>query len=266
MNDQNDFQILEDYCKQDGRRLRGEVDAILSRFGGIVQADRDDFYSLANETLARAWQGYDGTKDFHGFFHTCLENRIKSEITRRNRQKRRADREALSIDAPAGEDGSCLKDMLPSDFDIEKETGLFEGGGCSTDFSGTRASRFLDQLSAFQRRIVEMRLKGMSKKEIVRALGIRERAYEEQLSAIRSYDNVSILLEKEAPEKRREDMGGGDVYGSTDSGKEQGDEIFRAFLLKEIGGFYDPKGSSASEKGQPVDEAAEGQPDHVRAE
>ena len=209
MNDQNDFQILEDYCKQDGRRLRGEVDAILSRFGGIVQADRDDFYSLANETLARAWQGYDGTKDFHGFFHTCLENRIKSEITRRNRQKRRADREALSIDAPAGEDGSCLKDMLPSDFDIEKETGLFEGGGCSTDFSGTRASRFLDQLSAFQRRIVKMRLKGMSKKEIVRALGIRERAYEEQLSAIRSYDNVSILLEKEAPEKRREDMGEG---------------------------------------------------------
>ena len=209
MNDQNDFQILEDYCKQDGRRLRGEVDAILSRFGGIVQADRDDFYSLANETLARAWQGYDGRKDFHGFFHTCLENRIKSEITRRNRQKRRADREALSIDAPAGEDGSCLKDMLPSDFDIEKETGLFEGGGCSTDFSGTRASRFLDQLSAFQRRIVKMRLKGMSKKEIVRALGIRERAYEEQLSAIRSYDNVSILLEKEAPEKRREDMGEG---------------------------------------------------------
>ena len=143
------------------------------------------------------------------FSHTCLENRIKSEITRRNRQKRRADREALSIDAPAGEDGSCLKDMLPSDFDIEKETGLFEGGGCSTDFSGTRASRFLDQLSAFQRRIVKMRLKGMSKKEIVRALGIRERAYEEQLSAIRSYDNVSILLEKEAPEKRREDMGEG---------------------------------------------------------
>ena len=49
----------------------------------------------------------------------------------------------------------------------------------------------------------------MSKKEVIRALGIRERAYEEQLSAIRSYDNVSILLEKEAPEKRREDMGEG---------------------------------------------------------
>ena len=58
---------LEEYYADDARRFHGVVDRILSKFGGIYQKDKDDFYSLANEVLADACRNYDETKNFDGY-------------------------------------------------------------------------------------------------------------------------------------------------------------------------------------------------------
>ena len=96
-------QILNSYYADNARKLHRTVDRILAKFGGLSYKDKDDFYSLANEVFVDAMGRYDGTQPFDGFLYVCLSNRIKSEMTRRNREKRKADRLAISLDAPIGE-------------------------------------------------------------------------------------------------------------------------------------------------------------------
>ena len=51
-----------------------------------------------------------------------LSNKIKTEITRRNREKRKVDRMSISIDTLIGDDeNSTIGDMIADDFNIEKE-------------------------------------------------------------------------------------------------------------------------------------------------
>lgn len=87
----NTDKILDGYYKDNAQKLRAIVDKLLRDFGGISQKDYDDFYSLANAVFAGALKQYDAARDFDGFLYSCLSNRIKTEITRRNRIKRRAD-------------------------------------------------------------------------------------------------------------------------------------------------------------------------------
>lgn len=84
-------QILVTYYSNNAKKLHNTVDKILLKFGGISGKDVDDFYSLANEVFVDVMRRYDGTQSFDGFLYSCLLNKIKTEITRRNREKRKAD-------------------------------------------------------------------------------------------------------------------------------------------------------------------------------
>ena len=113
--------LLEEYYTQNARKLRRMVDRILRRFSGISQKDYDDFYSLANEVFTGALRRFDGTQSFEGFLYACLFNRIKTEFTKRNREKRKTDTQSVSLDTPVGDGESVLGDMLESDFNMEAE-------------------------------------------------------------------------------------------------------------------------------------------------
>ena len=116
------IQILDTYYTDNARKLHRVVDRILSKFGGLTYKDTGDFYSLANEVFVDSIRIYDETQSFDGFLYSCLSNKIMSEITRRNREKRKADRMCISLDAPVGDiDGLTIGDILTDDFDIEKE-------------------------------------------------------------------------------------------------------------------------------------------------
>ena len=67
---------------------------------------------------------------FEGFLRSCLEKKFKSELTRRHRDKRLADRFAVSLDA-VGDDGEehSLMDCIASDFDTFEETVRESDGG-----------------------------------------------------------------------------------------------------------------------------------------
>lgn len=162
------MQILNEYYANNAKKLRQVVDEILSHFGGLSDKDYDDFYSLANEVFVDAMNRYQKSQSFNKFLYTCLSNKIKSEVTKRNRYKRMCDRMSISLDMTICEDGVTLGEVLPSNFDLEKETCLAEEG----------VNDYLSTLNDVQRQIVMMKLEHTSNVEIRRRLDLTIRQYE----------------------------------------------------------------------------------------
>ena len=187
----NTDKILDGYYKDNAQKLRAIVDKLLRDFGGISQKDYDDFYSLANAVFAGALKQYDAARDFDGFLYSCLSNRIKTEITRRNRIKRRADMTAISIDTPiGGEGGATIGDTLQSEFDITKEidreTGLFRDD---------KVVRYLDRIPVRTRQILEMKMESIPASDIKKILKLSDKDYERYYRQARFFDYTSILFQ-----------------------------------------------------------------------
>ena len=183
--------LLDEYYKENAKKIRKMVDKILLRFGGISQKDYDDFYSLANEVFVDVLNKYDETKEFEGFLYSCLLNKIKSEITTRNRAKRKVDRLSISLDTPVGDEGEViLADVIKDDFDLEKE--VLERN--DAEKYSARMSLYLSKLSNLQREVLSFQAKGYSPKEIQNELQISKKEYSDCKSAICAYRNISILF------------------------------------------------------------------------
>lgn len=181
--------FLEEYYAQNAMKIRNLVDKLLYGFGGVAQKDYDDFYSLANEVFVEVLRRYDGKQSFGVFLYSCLSNRIKTEITRRNREKRKADRGTLSLDTPIGEGETVLGDILESDFNIEREAENDE-----SRFPGRRLNAYFEALSGLQRRIVELKMDGAAKQEIMERLGITENCYKKNLEELRNFEKRQLLF------------------------------------------------------------------------
>lgn len=182
-------QILYTYYANNARKLHKIVDKILFKFGGISHKDRDDFYSLANETFVYAMRKYDGEQPFDGFLYSCLKNKIMSEITRRNREKRRADRLALSIDAPIGDsENYTLGETIADSYDMEEE--VFEEVNAIT----YKLEKYLAMLSRKQKEVLELLSFCYKAAEIQEALHMTQREYTDTLENMRSYEKIRILL------------------------------------------------------------------------
>ena len=183
------IQILDTYYTDNARKLHRVVDRILSKFGGITYKDTGDFYSLANEVFVDAIRRYDETQSFDGFLYSCLSNKIMSEITRRNREKRKADRMCISLDAPVGDkDGLTIGDILTDDFDIEKE--IFGEISAVT----SKLEKYLAMLSRKQRALLELLSYCYRAAEIQKILHMTQKEYADTLEGIHSYEKIRILL------------------------------------------------------------------------
>ena len=75
--------IINAYYTKDAKKLHKMVDKILIKLKFNV--DNEDFYSLANEVFVDVIKRYDNSKSFDGFLYSCLTNKFKTEMTRRNR-------------------------------------------------------------------------------------------------------------------------------------------------------------------------------------
>ena len=184
--------ILDTYYADNARKLHKTVDKILVKFGGLSGKDKDDFYSLANEVFADVIKRYDHKQSFDGFLYSCLSNKIMTEITRRNREKRRADRMSISIDTPIGEDEDhSLMDCIASDFDTFDEVIKEHENERYQD----KVQRYLSKLSNQQIGILNLLIDGFKPYEIRRILEISEKEYSDELQAMRSFENVKILFQ-----------------------------------------------------------------------
>ena len=183
--------ILDTYYADNAKRLHKVVDKILLKFGGLSNKDKDDFYSLANEVFVDVMRRYDCKKSFDGFLYSCLSNKIMTEITRRNREKRKADKLSISLDGITGNDEECnLLEFIPSDFDTFEEAAKRQENGQYRD----KVQQYISRLSNEQVNILNLLMDGYKANEICRILEISTKKYEENLKAMRSYENVKILF------------------------------------------------------------------------
>lgn len=183
--------ILDEYYTNNAKKLHKTVDKILFRFGGLSNKDMDDFYSLANEVFVDVMKRYDNTQSFDGFLYSCLSNKIMSEITRRNREKRKADRTSISLDAKNEDDEECnLLDFIPSDFDTFEEV---VKGQNKEQFQG-KVQEYISRLSNQQVNILNLLMDGYKPPEIRQILDMSSREYTDNLQIMKSYENVKILF------------------------------------------------------------------------
>ena len=183
--------ILDSYYADNARKLHRTVDKILCRFGGLSGKDIDDFYSLANEVFVDVMRKYDPSQSFDGFLYSCLTNKIKTEITRRNREKRKADRMSVSLDSVNDNDEECnLLDFIASDFDTFYEAVKNQEFGQYQD----KVQMYILRLSNRQVSILNLLIDGYKPNEIRKILEISSREYADDLGIMRSYENVKILF------------------------------------------------------------------------
>lgn len=182
-------QILEEYYADDGVKIKKLVNKILFKFGGIYQKDHDDFYSIANEVICNICKTYDDSQSFDGYLYSCLSNKIKTEITRREREKRKADKLSISIDTPIGENENLtICDILSSDFDIEKETDIL---------SDERVEKYLNSLTSTQRKIAEMLKDGYLSYDIMETLQLTKKQYTNALNDMKKFEKSRVLKQSE---------------------------------------------------------------------
>ena len=180
--------IIISYYEDNAKKMRTMIDKILFRLKFNV--DNEDFYSLGNEVFLDVLNRYDGKQDFDGFLYSCLVRKFKTEMTRRNRYKRQADRMAISIDSPVGEDENMtISDIIADKSTIEKI--FFEE---NEDTYSAEMQRYLSRLSILQREVLRLISIGFNPNEILTELHINKKQYDDCYNAIHSYRNISILL------------------------------------------------------------------------
>ena len=180
--------IILSYYEDNAKKMRTMIDKILFRLKFNV--DNEDFYSLGNEVFLDVLNRYDGKQDFDGFLYSCLVRKFKTEMTRRNRYKRQADRMAISIDSPVGEDENMtLSDIIADKDTIEKI--FFEE---NEDTYSAEMQRYLSRLSILQREVLRLISIGFNPNEILTELHINKKQYEDCYQAIHAYKNISLLF------------------------------------------------------------------------
>ena len=181
--------LVDLYFKNDGKVLYGLIDKVLFKLKFDVE--KSDFYSLGSEIFLDALCRYDETQDFNGFLYSCLINKFKTEMTRRNRQKRQCDNNSISIDTPIGdEDGNfTIGDTISSKSTIEKE--FFEE---RKESYSKEMCRYLGRLSNLQKEVLRLISIGFMPGEILEELHINQKMYEDCYQAIHSYRNISVLI------------------------------------------------------------------------
>jgi RNA polymerase sigma factor (sigma-70 family) len=186
--------VLQPYCENDMQLLKKISKSVFIRFHEpLAKADYDDFYSIANMTLWQAYNAYnpDMGISFDVFLRTCLKKKFSTEIRRRHRQKRFADRFAVSLDAANTDDEKCsLMDFIPSDFDTFEEVTRQQENGQYRD----KIQRYISRLSNQQVNILNLLIDGYRPGEIREILEISPKEYADNLQTMRSYENVKILF------------------------------------------------------------------------
>ena len=185
------LQILDTYYTDNAKKLHRVVDRILSKFGGLTYKDTGDFYSLANEVFTDAIKRYDGEQSFDGFLYSCLSNKIMSEISKRNCEKRIADRLSISVNVinDKGEDYSLL-DCIASDFDTFEEASRHQENGKYQD----KVQCYISKLSNQQVNILNLLIDGYKPFEIRQILDLSSKEYADNMQIMRCYENVRVLF------------------------------------------------------------------------
>ena len=181
--------LINLYFKENGKKLYTMIDQILFKLKFDVE--KSDFYSLGSEIFLGALCRYDEAQDFNGFLYSCLINKFKTEMTRRGRQKRQADKNAISIDTPISDkdENFTIGDTIASDKTIESE--LFEEE--NKEEWRPEVKEYLEKLSPLQRRIAFLLSDENTPEEICEELHITMKHFENSVKRILADERIRPL-------------------------------------------------------------------------
>lgn len=193
MTDKN-LEMLNPYCKNDMRLLKRVSQSVLLKFNvTLADADKDDFYSIANATLWTAYNSYDPESgiSFHLFLRSCLYKKFYEEFRDRHRYKRVINQYTVPLDITADSDDEySLLDIIPSDFDTFDEVIKRQDSEQYTD----KVKEYISKLSNQQINILNLLIDGYKPDEIKKVLNISNKEYTNDLNRMRSYENVKVLF------------------------------------------------------------------------
>ena len=185
-------EILTSYYADNGKKLHRLIDMLLLKFGGLSDKDNADFYSLGNAifmNVLNRWNPDEGTA-FETYLSICLNNKIRSEISKRNCRKRAGNLNTVSLDACIGDDEDSYITLIADDTNIEAE--LIDNNALSETMEA-----YLRKLSPLQRDILYMLADGSPSDEICIKLHIRYKDFCSHMAVIRSYDKVKIFFKNQ---------------------------------------------------------------------
>lgn len=181
--------ILNSYYANNASKLHKMVDKILIKLK-FHDVDNEDFYSLANEIFVDVLKRYNESQDFDGFLYSCLYKKFCTEMTRRGRQKRQADKSSISIYTHIGdeESDSTLCDMITDNKTVEDE--IFEE---SRDDWGKEMKEYLSSLSPLQKKIVFLLSDNNTPDEICKELHITMKHFDNSMKRILADEKIRPL-------------------------------------------------------------------------
>ncbi len=188
------LEILQPYCGNEMRLLKKISKSIFTKFNEpVAESDYIEFYSIANMTLWKAYNAYKPEMgiSFDTFLRICLKKKFATEIQARHRHKRFLNQCAVSLDAVGkDEEEGCLLDFIPSDFDTFDEVAKRQENGQYRD----KIQQYISKLSNEQVNILTLLVDGYKPNEIRQILEISKNEYSDNLSVMRSYENVKVLF------------------------------------------------------------------------
>ena len=181
--------IIASYYDDNAKKLRIMVDKVLFKLK-FVDVDNEDFYSLANEIFVDVLKRYDKSQDFNGFLYSCLTNKFKTEMTRRNRQKRQVDKMSISWDEKIGdeEDGMTIGETIADKKTTESE--IFKE---EKEEWRKEVKEYIKKLSPLQKKIAFLLSDNNTPDEICRELHITMQHFENSLKRIFADEKIRPL-------------------------------------------------------------------------
>ena len=111
-------------------------------------------------------------------------------MTRRNREKRKADKMSISWETPVGdEDDGTIGDLISNGESVESE--IFEQ---TEDVYSKAMNRYLNRLSKLQKEVLRFLSIGFSTQDIMKELHISEEQFADCYKAIKAPRNKNVLL------------------------------------------------------------------------
>lgn len=183
--------IINSYYENNAQKLRTMVDKILFKLK-FYDIDNEDFYSLANEIFVDVLRRYDDKQDFDGFLYSCLTNKFKTEMTRRHRYKRKADRLSISWETPIGDEDEnmTLGDIIADDKTVESQ--IFKE---TKEEWRKEVKEYLNRLSPLQRKIAFLLSGENTPEEICEELHITMKHFENSVKRIFADERIKPLRE-----------------------------------------------------------------------
>lgn len=179
------------YCGNEMRKLVQMCYPIMIKIGGISECDYDDFYSIANAVVWTAAKSFDEEQNdnFDAFLRNCIERKFRTEMTRRNRDRRVPTSMTDRLDKPMSNDSTVtFGETLKSNFNLDEEIDCL--------MEEDSVLNYFKRLSPKQKEIATLAMDGYELHEIKEILGIPDKRFAYLLADMRTFDKRMTLKRK----------------------------------------------------------------------